>query len=178
MIETLISSKTRVRLLLKFFLNPSNKSHLRGLESEFKESTNAIRLELNRFEEAGLLHAEKDGNKKVFGANTAHPLFRPIQNLIRSYVGIDHLIENVIDRLGDIHMVYLTGDYAQGKESNIIDLVIVGDYIDKPYLSKLALKAESFLKRKIRHVVYSTKEWTLQPLETEEKLLIFARDAE
>jgi len=55
MIEALISSKTRIKLLLKFFLNSSNKSYLRGLESEFGDSTNGIRLELNKLEEAGLL---------------------------------------------------------------------------------------------------------------------------
>ncbi len=50
MLGTLITSKTRVKLLLKFFLNSNAKAHLRGLETEFGESSNAIRLELNRFE--------------------------------------------------------------------------------------------------------------------------------
>jgi DNA-binding transcriptional regulator PaaX len=68
MIETLISSKTRVKLLLKFFLNSKNSSYLRGLEAEFGESTNAIRLELNKLEEAGLLSSELNGNKKFFKA--------------------------------------------------------------------------------------------------------------
>ena len=48
MLDTLISSQTRLKLLLKFFLNSSTSSYLRDLESEFGESTNAIRLELNR----------------------------------------------------------------------------------------------------------------------------------
>ena len=55
MIETLISSKTRIKLLLKFFLNSNTTAYLRSLESEFGESTNAIRIELNRLEEAGML---------------------------------------------------------------------------------------------------------------------------
>ena len=55
MIETLISSKTRIKLLLKFFLNSNTTSYLRSLESEFGESTNAIRVELNRLENAGML---------------------------------------------------------------------------------------------------------------------------
>ena len=50
MIETLISSKTRVKLLLKFFLNSRNTAYLRNLEEEFEESTNGIRVELNKFE--------------------------------------------------------------------------------------------------------------------------------
>ena len=41
MIDSLISSKTRIKLLMKFFLNPGVTSYLRGLADEFGESTNA-----------------------------------------------------------------------------------------------------------------------------------------
>jgi hypothetical protein len=47
MLQALITSRTRIKLLLKFFLNSSNTSYLRDLAAEFGESTNAIRLELN-----------------------------------------------------------------------------------------------------------------------------------
>jgi len=63
MLEALITSKTRIKLLLKFFLNSSNTGYLRGLEPEFGESTNAIRQELNRFEAADLLLTSVEGNK-------------------------------------------------------------------------------------------------------------------
>ena len=69
MLDTLISSKTRVKLLLKFFLNSNTRSYLRSLETEFGESTNAIRIEINRFEQAGMLSSELVGNKKMFRAN-------------------------------------------------------------------------------------------------------------
>ena len=67
MIEGLITSKTRIKLLLKFFLNSETKSYLRSLESEFDESSNSIRVELNRLEAAGLLQSNLEGNKKIFG---------------------------------------------------------------------------------------------------------------
>ncbi len=76
MINALITSETRIKLLRKFFLNSSTRAHLRGLETEFGESSNAIRIELNRFEEAGLLHSLRDGNKKIYQANATHPLFQ------------------------------------------------------------------------------------------------------
>ena len=66
MIETLISSKTRIKLLLKFFLNSNTTAYLRSLEEEFGESTNSIRIELNRFEKAGFLASHSQANKKVF----------------------------------------------------------------------------------------------------------------
>lgn len=76
MLDSLITSKTRIELLVKFFLNSSMKSYLRGLADEFGESTNAIRLELNHLEEAELLRAGYEGNKKVYQANPSHPLFQ------------------------------------------------------------------------------------------------------
>ena len=176
MLNTLISSKTRLKLLLKFFLNPSSRSYLRGLESEFGESTNAIRLELNRFEDAGLLNAEAKGNKKMYGVNTQHPFFAPIQSMIRNYVGIDHLINNVLSKLGDVHSVYLTGDWARGIESNIIDIVIIADNINSTYLTNLTHKAEEVLNRKIRFVVYTIDEWKTNPLVNDEILLIYGEE--
>ena len=92
MIETLISSKTRVKLLLKFFLNSQATAYLRNLEDEFGESTNAIRLELNKFEEAKMLTSEPVGKKKVFKVNTAHPLFRDLHNIVMKYVGLDQIV--------------------------------------------------------------------------------------
>src|SRR5512140_2439907 len=113
MIDTLITSQTRIKLLKKFFLNSSTRAHLRGLESEFGESSNAIRIELNRFEKAGLLNSLRDGNKKVFQANSNHPLFGDIHNIIMKEAGIDRVIEKVIHRIGNLICVYLTGDFAR-----------------------------------------------------------------
>jgi predicted transcriptional regulator len=96
MLDALITSKTRIKLLLKFFLNPESNGYLRGLSTEFGESTNSIRIELNRLEEAGLLESDSNGNKKIFHANTKHPLFPDIQSIVRKYTGIDEVIEKVV----------------------------------------------------------------------------------
>lgn len=153
MLETLISSKTRVKLLLKFFLNSDTTAYLRSLESEFGESPNGIRIELNRFEEAGMLSSSAQGNKKIFQANTTHPLFKEIHNIILKYVGIDQIIENVIERLGEVEKVYLVGKFARGIDSDIIDLVFLGN-VDKNYLIELVDKVEDIIQRKIRYLIY------------------------
>jgi hypothetical protein len=149
MLDTLITSKTRLKLLLKFFLNPESKGYLRSLESEFGESTNGIRLELNRFESAGMLVSKLEGNKKVFQADSKHPLFSQLQKIIHNYVGLDRVIENVVLKLGEVKSVYLMGDFARGLDAEIIELVFVGD-IDEVYLKKLVRKVEGLISRKIR----------------------------
>jgi len=153
MINTLITSQTRIKLLKKFFLNSSTKAHLRGLESEFGESSNSIRIELNRFEDAGLLHSLRDGNKKVYQANRNHPLFGDIHNIIMKETGIDRVIEKVIHRIGNLICVYLTGDFARGKDSPVIELILVGVNIDLEYLARKVVQAEDLVGRKVKYIV-------------------------
>ncbi len=158
-LDTLITSKTRIKLLVKFFLNSKSSSYLRNLETEFGESTNAIRLELNKFENAGLLQAHFDGNKKYFQANTKHPLFKDIHNIMLKHLGFDKIVDTVVKRLGNLEKVILTGAYAKGNQSEIIDLIFVGDDINKKNLLKLIDKAEKLIKRKIRYVVMKVDEF-------------------
>jgi predicted nucleotidyltransferase len=158
MINALITSETRVKLLRKFFLNSSTRAHLRGLETELRESSNAIRIELNRFEEAGLLHSLRDGNKKVYQANQNHPLFAEIHSIIIKEAGIDRVIEKVIHRIGNLICVYLTGDFARGKDSPVIDLILVGENIDREYLARKVVQAEELVGRKVSYVVLRPEE--------------------
>lgn len=157
MIETLISSKTRIKLLLKFFLNSSTKAYLRGLSTEFGESSNAIRVELNRLEDAGMLTSSAEGNKKYFTANTKHPLFGEIHNILLKHIGFDQIIERVVHKLGDVDKVYVTGDLSKGMDSEIIDLLFIGN-IDKSYLIDLIDKAEELISKKIRYITYTKEE--------------------
>ncbi len=157
MIETLISSKTRIKLLLKFFLNSETRSYLRNLEAEFGESTNAIRLELNKFEKAGMLLSENEGNKKIFKANTRHPLFSELNNMVRKYVGIDQIVEYVARRLGNLRSVYLTGSFANGTGSDTVDLVFIGD-IDKEFLDELCGKVKKTINKNIRYTILDKRQ--------------------
>jgi hypothetical protein len=158
LIETLITSKTRIKLLLKFFLNPNTTGYLRSLEQEFGESTNAIRLELNRLEKANMLVSKLDGNKKVFNVNQKHPLFKEINTIVKKYLGINVLVEKIISKLGDVKQVLLTGDLANGKDADILDIILIGD-VDNEYLNKLIVKAEKVIRRRIRYIVMTELEY-------------------
>ncbi len=158
MLKSLITSQTRIKLLLKFFLNNNTRAHLRGLESEFGESSNGIRVELNRFEEAGLLNSLRDGNKKVYQANSSHPLYNDIHNIILKETGIDRVIEKVIHRIGNLVSVYLTGDFAKGKDSKVIELILIGDGIDREYLARKIVQAEELAGRKVSYIVLDPEE--------------------
>ena len=158
MLDALITSKTRVKLLLKFFLNPGNSAYLRGLETEFGESSNSIRLELNRLEKANMLLSKLDGNKRLFQVNQRHPLYNEINSLVRKFIGLDVIVENIAQRLGNLKAVYLTGDIVKGMDNDILDLIFVGD-VDQAFLIQCIQKAEALIKRKVRYLIFTEEDF-------------------
>jgi len=175
MIESLITSKTRIKLLLKFFLNSQTKSYLRSLETEFGESTNSIRVELNRMENAGLLDSAIEGNKKMFFANIKHPLFNDINNIIKKFIGIDRITDQITSQIGNLKEAYITGDFAIGKDSEIIDMTLIGDQLDHPFIEKLVEKVEGYIHRRIKYIIL-TKEEMVQFYGNKPVLLIWKSD--
>ncbi|MFN3908672.1 MAG: ArsR family transcriptional regulator [Flavobacterium sp.] len=140
MLHELITSKTRLRLLVKFFINAANHGYLRGLATEMQENTNAIRKELNHLSEAGYLEKEEIGNKVSYKANTQHPLFGLLQQIIHKYMGLDVLVETILSRMGVVEQIWLVGDYAEGRDTGSIEVVIVGADLNQAYIEQLAPK--------------------------------------
>jgi DNA-binding transcriptional ArsR family regulator len=157
-LNTVIPSRTRVGILVKLFLNPGLKAYLRELASEFKISTNGVRVELNHLTDHKILISERSGRNVYYRANTDHPLFPELFSMVRKITGIDELIKSVIDRLGNLEAAYLVGDYARGVDTGVIDVVLVGD-VDKVQLDDFVKKTEAYIQRKIRTLVLSRGEF-------------------
>jgi len=149
MLNNLITSKTRLRLLVKFFLNVANEGYLRGLAEELDENTNAIRKELNNLSDAGFIVRLENGNKITYQANRKHPFFGILQQLMRKYVGLDEIIENIVGKAGNVERVYLIGDYAKGIDSGTIEVLVQGEALDIDYLSQLATKISAVIQKKV-----------------------------
>ena len=170
----LIASKTRIKLLVRFFFNPRTRSYLRELAKEFNVSSNAVREELNQLTQTQLLKSEKNGRQVYYTANQEHPLFPELKSMVGKVMGVDQVIDGIVNRLGDLERAYLIDDYAEGKDSGIIDLVLVGN-IDQYHLNDLSRKTERYIKRKIRSLVLSRSEYDnlLPSIETRPRILIW-----
>ena len=149
MLNTLITSKTRLRMLIKFFINTTNKGYLNGLATEFNESTNSIRKELNNLSSAGYLLKSKSNNRVIYNANNKHPLFKVLQKVIKQHLGIDEIVATILEKLGDVKSVAIVGDYAKGIDSGTIHVILLGDRIDVGYLKDLIEKIEKKITRKV-----------------------------
>jgi len=170
----LIASKTRIKLLIRFFFNPQAKSYLRELAKEFNVSTNSVREELNQLTRTELLTAKKSGRQVHYKANQEHPLFPELKSMVSKVMGIDQVLDSIVKRLGDLESAYLIDDYAEGKDTGIIDLLLVGN-IDQYHLNDLSRKTERYIKRKIRPLVLNRDEFEefLPKLEGKPRILIW-----
>ena len=145
----LITSKTRLKLLMRFFINQNIGGYLQGLAKELDENSNSIRVELNRLEEAGMLKSSVKGRKKMYHVNSSHPLTTDISKIIRKVTGIDALVERVTANLPSLEQVWVCGDLAKGLPSEYIEAILVGADLDRSYIKRLTDKAQSLTGKTI-----------------------------
>jgi len=109
-------------------------------------------VELNRLTEAKLLKSVNSGRTVEYRANKDHSLFKDLQSVVKKFVGIDTLAEELAAKLGNVQAAYVIGDYAKGVDSGLIDLVLVGN-VNEGQLNEMTEKTEGLIDRKIRTLV-------------------------
>jgi predicted transcriptional regulator len=149
MLGELITSKTRLRLMIKFFISQANRGYLNGLATEMGESTNSIRKELNHLHSAGYLEKSKSNNKVEYKANTRHPLYEVLRKVILKHLGLEDAVEIVLERMGEVEQIILIGDYAKGIDSGKIEIIVVGQNLNTSYVKNLEAKVEKLISRKV-----------------------------
>lgn len=145
------------------------------MAKELGENTNSIRVELNRFEDAGLITGEFKDSKKYFTANTKHPFYNDINSILKKYVEIDKLIDRITRQIGDLQEAYITGSLAHGIDSGKIELLLIGQNLDDKYIDNLVEKAENLISRKIEYLTL-TRVQIKSFFENKPLLLIWKKD--
>ena len=136
-------------MLIKFFVSAANNGYLNGLANEFNESTNSIRKELNNLSSAGYLLKSKENNRVVYNANTSHPMFSVLQKIVRQHLGLEDIVETVIERIGNVGQIALTGKYAKGIDSGKIEIIINGSKVNNEYLENIKPKIKKKIGREV-----------------------------
>lgn len=155
MLSIIITSKTRIKLLIKFFLFDDIQGYLRSMEREFHESTNSIRIELKRFLDAGLLISERKGKRRYYTANKKHPFYCEIRHIVYKTVGIDKILKNINNKVPNLEAVFIVGNFASGVDSDTIELVFVGQGIDPVDINQRVKMVEKLIQRRIMHLLYT-----------------------
>ena len=172
LLAPLITSKTRLKLLTRFFLNQSVDGYLQGLSKELDENTNSIRVELNRLEQAGILSSDLEGRRKLYHVNEQHPLTENLTNIVRKVTGVDALIDRVVGRLPGLDQVWICGKLAKGVQSDQIDCVLVGEDLDEVYIKELCRRVEELTGKTVNAQVRTE----MNTEQLEQCLLVWAQE--
>lgn len=82
MLDILITSRVRRKILVVYAKYPDFKTHVRGLAKLIKEDPGNIQRELRKLERAGFLLSERQGNTKIYSTNKHYPLFKELQGIV------------------------------------------------------------------------------------------------
>src|SRR5690606_31606587 len=107
-----------------------------------------------------LIKSHKDGNRIIYEANDAHPLFNVICELVAKTSGVKDELKKILTDLIGIEYAFIFGSYAEGKEkaSSDIDLVIIGD-ISLRAITPTLKKITEVIERDVNPHVYTLKSW-------------------
>lgn len=160
MLEAIMGSKTRVKLLTLFLLNPERKFYVRELVRRTGENINSVRRELQRLEGIGILTSSVEGNMKYYVADRKMPIYEELRGIFLKTEGIGGVLKEELSKLGETKAVLIYGSFAKGEENlkSDIDLMVIGK-IDEKNLVKVIRGLEERFCREINYIVLTPGEF-------------------
>lgn len=160
MLEDLIISRVRVKILQLFFLSPGKIFHVRDIVRRVEEEINAVRRELAHLEKIGLMTKERRANRLFYALRKDYPIYFDLLELLVKTAGLgSEMIKNKV-KLGKIKFIMISGKYARNlpRGNNDIDLLIVGKVV-LPELTHIIRQEELKREREINYTVMTEDEF-------------------
>ncbi len=160
MLESIIGSKTRVKILAIFLFNPDRRFYVRELARKTGGNINSVRRELQKLESIGLLKSERAGNLKYYTSDKKMPIYEELKGMFLKTEGLSEAMKENLSGLGEVKLAFIYGSFARGDEQlkSDIDLMIVGK-VDEKRLIPLIRKLEERLSREINYTLFSPTEF-------------------
>jgi len=158
-----ILSKVRVKLFQLFFENPSEMWYVREITRKVDEEINAVRRELDRMTQSGLVRSEERGNRKYYSLNHGYEFFPELTRLVSKTTGLGYEIKKNRRKLGTVKFVMFTGKFAkhQKRAHDEVDILVVGDIV-LPEMAALIREEEKNRGHEINYTVMSEDEFTFR----------------
>ncbi len=159
-LSDLLISKVRVKMLSLFFSMPSEMFYVREITRLVKEEINAVRRELDRMLEAGLLRSEQRANRLYYQLNQKYLFFQELQRMVIKTTGLGKKIRKMSRKLGEVNYVMFSGGFLNRAKINKdeLDLLVIGEIV-LPELEALIKAEEKEFGREINYAVLAKEEF-------------------
>lgn len=162
MLEELMGSRARVRILKTFLLNLERDFYQREIAAITNLPIRAVQREMERLVKIGLVEKQIRGNRKYYRCKSDFPIFEELKSIILKTVALGNVLKDYLQKKKEkIELAFIYGSFAKGEEniSSDLDLLIVGNLTSKE-VSMLLSPAKDMLRREINFVVYNEKEFS------------------
>lgn len=163
-LDILFSSKVRAGLFRLLFSDPAIKLHLREIARRSGVTAHAVQKEILNLKGLDLLRETRDGNRVYYEANTVHPIYLDLKNMILRLVGSVAVLKNAL-KSDKIDIAFIFGSIARGEEkaSSDVDLFVIGDIGLRELTSRISGVSDE-LGREINPHVFSVGEYAKRVL--------------
>ena len=162
-LQDLFVSKVRVKLLQIFLSEPKEIFYVRQLVRKAGEEINAVRRELARMEERGMVTREPRANRVYYGFKKSYAFYDELLCLATKTTGLGEAIIKNKNKIGKLKFVMLSGKFVRKKkpEQQNVDLLVVGEVV-LPQLAAIVRSFESKLGREINYTVMTREEFAFR----------------
>jgi hypothetical protein len=160
MFSDLITSKTRVKLLSVFLMQPNEMYHVRECVRRTNEEINAVRRELLLLEKKGILQKEQRANRVYYSFNKDYPFYFDLLRVGVKTIGLGQaILENRV-KLGKIKFAMFSGKFARHikQSAEDVDLIVIGTIV-LPELAVLVRNEEMRLGTEINYTAMTEEEF-------------------
>jgi predicted nucleotidyltransferase len=160
----ILRSDTQGRILARLFADPSVSYNLSELVEWARSSMPTVQREVGRAERAGIVTTEKVGPTRMVKANSRHPVFTAISQVVLSTYGPPAVIAKEFHDIGGAQAVLLFGSWAalylgeQGPAPNDVDVLVIGSP-DRDTVDDAAERAERAIGLPVQATVRSRSQW-------------------
>lgn len=159
-LQDFMISRVRIKILKLFFTNPEEMYYVREITRAIKEEINAVRRELDKMLDYGLLRSEQRGNRLYYSLNSRYLYYQELQQMVVKSIGLGQKVRKLRRKLGTVDFVMFSGRFARRlpARQNEVDVLVVGDIV-LPELEALIKEEEAKLGREIRVTVFAKEEF-------------------
>lgn len=153
-------SKVRVKMVHLFFRNPTQIYYVRQITREIDEEINAVRRELERMTDAGILRSEQRGNRLYYSLNKNYDYYPELLRLAIKSSGLGLAIKKRRKEIGNPKFVMFSSKFSQhrARARDEVDILFVGD-VKMQELQPLVQIEEKERGHEINYTVMSEDEF-------------------
>jgi DNA-binding transcriptional ArsR family regulator len=126
-LANILSSRVRAEIFRLLFGLNEKELHLRELERQAGLSLGTIRQDLQKLLKLDLVKTRRDGNRLYYRANTEHPLYPEIRNLVLKTAGLVEIFKSALNQEG-VRVAFIFGSLANNRDKggSDVDLMAIG----------------------------------------------------